>query len=281
MLDEKKIQAFHDNGFVKGSKVLTDEQVKVLRFEMTRVIEEHGRDDSPRISSRGPVLIANLKANGENPVWQIVNIWQASQDFEAMTVRNQSVVDEVVQLMRRETKAQEIRLFHDQIIFKPAQTGGVNMWHQDSPLWPILTPQDVSLSAWIALDDVDQENGCMSMVPGSHRWGDQLDFLHHSVTDFAKLPKDFQGHSVQAVPCPVGKGEIHFHHPLTWHGSPANRSSRPRRAIALHYMSERALFEPSGQHPMKPFVSVAGGEPVRGESFPLIWQTEKSDSVTG
>ena len=271
MLDEQQLQEFHDNGFVKGSKALTDKQVEVLREETLRVIDEFGGDSSPTNGKPRPVLIANLKADARNPVWQVVNIWEASPAFEELARRNEGVLAEVVQIMQREMEARQVRLFHDQIVFKPAETGGVNMWHQDSPLWPVLTPKDRQLSAWIALDDVDEENGCMSMVPGSHRWGDQLQFLH-TVEDFRALPSSFQGHPVQAVPCPVAKGQIHFHHPLTWHGSPANLSSRPRRAIALHYMSERAVFEPNGVHCMKPFIHVAGGETVQGDHFPLVWQ---------
>ena len=79
------------------------------------------------------------------------------------------------------------------------------------------------MSAWIALDDVDYENGCMSMVPGLHLWGDAIDFLN-TVPDYGSLPGSYQGHRVEAVPCPVKKGEVHFHRALNWHGSHANAS---------------------------------------------------------
>src|SRR5207248_1136185 len=125
------------------------------------------------------------------------------------------------------------------IQYKPAAIGGVNMWHQDSPYWPILTPKDVQLTAWVALDDADAENGCMSMVPGSHRWGDRISALH-ALKDFNAMPELFEGKKLEVRLCPVEKGAVHFHHPLTWHGSQANTSGRPRRAIALHFMTERA-----------------------------------------
>lgn len=40
------------------------------------------------------------------------------------------------------------------------------MWHQDAPYWPIVAPM-TEVTAWVALDDADEDNGCMSMVPGS------------------------------------------------------------------------------------------------------------------
>ncbi len=68
-------------------------------------------------------------------------------------------------------------------------------------MWPIIEPV-TGVSAWIALDDVDYENGCMSMVPGFHLWGDAFDFLN-TVPDYGSLPDGYQSHRVEAVPCPV------------------------------------------------------------------------------
>ncbi|HVF09723.1 MAG TPA: hypothetical protein VNA16_02920 [Abditibacteriaceae bacterium] len=66
------------------------------------------------------------------------------------------------------------------------------------------------------------------------------------------------------------KGEVHYHHALTWHGSHSNASGRPRRAVALHYMSSATRFRASGEHVMKPFVTVADNEVLQGETFPLV-----------
>jgi ectoine hydroxylase-related dioxygenase (phytanoyl-CoA dioxygenase family) len=143
------------------------------------------------------------------------------------------------------------------------------MWHQDAPYWPILAPM-TEVSAWVALDDADVDNGCMSMVPGSHLWGNNIDFIH-TLKNFEDMPSHFNGHEIQVVVCPVKKGEVHFHHALTWHGSHANTSGRPRRAIALHCMTQETRYVASGNHVMKPFVEVADGEMMRGKAFPRIY----------
>ena len=267
MLTPTQIQQFQREGFLKGSRVLTDDEVETLRAETLRVIDDFQKGVQ---RERQPVRVANLSGKADAPVWQIVNIWEGSEAFERL-VHNPAVIEEVAQLMQTEMGAREIRLFHDQIQYKPASIGGVNMWHQDSPYWPILQPKDVQLTAWVALDDADAENGCMSMVPGSHRWGDRIGVLH-SLPNFEGMVDEFEGHQVEVRLCPVEKGAVHFHHPLTWHGSQANTSGRPRRAIALHFMTERALFHASGSHPMKPFVESADGDMVHGAHFPLVWQ---------
>ena len=182
-------------------------------------------------------------------------------------IRNPAIGEEAAQL----TGTSELRIWHDQIQYKPAGKGGVNMWHQDSPYWPPLEPKDQQITAWVALDDVDESNGCMSMVPGSHRWGNQIEFLH-TTKSFDALPREFKGHPIDIRTCPVRKGEVHYHHSLTWHGSRANTSDRPRRAIALHFMTPKTVYAAeAGDHPMKPFIEVADGATVQGTRFPVVW----------
>ena len=268
MLSTQQLQQFDQNGFVKGSRVLSDAQADELCAEVLRVID----DEENEISRENrPVFCHNLTGNSENPVWQIVNIWEGSPAFEKLVVSNPTLIKEAAQIMRDQMQAREIRLFHDQIQYKPAQKGGVNMWHQDSPYWPILTPKTVQLTAWIALDDADTDNGCMSMVPGSHRWGDQIQFLHSLGKDYEAMPTKWDGHELTELACPVERGTVHFHHALTWHGSRANLSGRPRRAVALHFMTQGALYEAAGEHPMKQFVEVGDGEKMQGQHFPLVW----------
>lgn len=267
MISQAQIEQFQRDGFLKGSRVLNDNEIEVLCAETLRVIDDY-QNGTPR--EKKPVRVANLSGKAEAPVWQIVNIWEGSEAFENL-LHNPIIVEEAAQLMQAEMQAREIRLFHDQIQYKPASIGGVNMWHQDSPYWPILQPKDVQLTAWVALDDADADNGCMSMVPGSHRWGDKISVLH-GLKNFEAMPEEFDGHPLEVRLCPVEKGAVHFHHPLTWHGSQANQSGRPRRAIALHFMTERAVFDAKGSHPMKPFVESQNGETVQGAHFPLVWK---------
>jgi len=263
MLTEKQVADFKARGFVNGGQVLNDAQVDALRADMERTIAN--RDNA---NIKQPVLLRNLSRDENTPVWQIVNIWEVSDAFHDL-ISHPLIVEGLAQL----TDATQLRIWHDQIQYKPAQVGGVNMWHQDAPYWPIIAPM-TEVSAWVALDDVDVENGCMSMIPGSHLWGNQIEFIH-TLKDFDSMPSEYDGHKLEIVRCPVKKGEVHYHHALTWHGSHANTSGRPRRAIALHYMTQDTRYVAAGNHPMKPFVEVADGELMKGEHFPLVYEREK------
>jgi ectoine hydroxylase-related dioxygenase (phytanoyl-CoA dioxygenase family) len=260
MLSKDQVRQFGEDGYILGEQVLQPDEVATLCVETERTIRD--RDNA---AVRQPVSCRNLSANAAEPIWQIVNIWQSSDAFERL-VRHPAIAANVAALL----KAEELRLWHDQIQYKPAGAGGVNMWHQDWPYWGVLSAPE-QVTAWIALDDADEENGCMSMVPGSHRWGNNIEFLHTLGQDFSAMPREFEGRKLEVRLCPVKAGHVHYHHGLTWHGSDRNRSNRKRRAIALHLMSEKTRFVASGMHIMKRSVEVGDGEKIAGAAFPLLW----------
>lgn len=280
MLAAEQIEIFHRDGFVNSGPVLDDADVDAIAAELDRVLEIGPDGFAP--GAPQPVLFRDLTAGGtgvsETPVWQIVNIWEASPAFERL-IYHPYISRAIGQL----TGARNLQVWHDQIQYKPAGHGGSTTWHQDAPLWPIIKPM-TPVSAWIPMDDADEDNGCMWMVPGSHKWGNQIDYLRtqghlQQLDGFAGLegfePPDGSDISrVQPRAWPVRRGEISFHHSLTWHGSPANRSGRPRRAIAIHYMTGEACFDASGDHCMKQFVELADGAPMAtaGPHFPVVFR---------
>lgn len=273
MLTPEQVAQFQADGFLNGGKVINAAEVEVLRAELARIIREHNSPDSGNALPK-PVQIANLGGDAAAPLWQIVNIWQASEPYRGLMI-NSKITEEVAQL----TSASCLRIWHDQIQYKPAETGGVNWWHQDAPLWGIIEPM-TEVSAWVALDDVDEGNGCMSMVPGSHKWGNHIEYLNSlSKENFDAFPPSYQGHAIKILRCPVKKGEVHYHHALTWHGSNANRSGRPRRAIAFHYMTGETRYVASGSHIMQRYVDVADGEILTGEAFPIVYPKELNYSA--
>jgi phytanoyl-CoA hydroxylase len=259
MLTVEQIEQYRRSGFVNGGPVLDDLTVEILQAEVLRVIAERENESIPQ-----PVRVANLSSDPAFPIWQIVNIWQASAPFQAL-ISNPKIVAMALEL----SGANELRIWHDQIQYKPKEKGGRLHWHQDSPLWPTLQPKDAQISAWVALDDADAENGCMFMVPGSHRWGNRQQMLDQ-IPQGSPLPNEVDGQPLHIIMCPVKKGSVHFHHGLTWHGSGPNHSSRPRRAIAIHFMTERTRFDASGDHIMKGFITVQDGAVLQGDRFPLV-----------
>ena len=140
MLSDAQVKTFHENGYLNGGALLSDEHVDILRAEVMRVIDERDRQDVLQ-----PVLCRNLSGDDHAPVWQIVNIWQASPPFKELMSHPQ-ITSAICQL----TGSSQLRIWHDQIQYKPPEIGGVNDWHQDAPLWPIIAPM-TEVTAWVAL----------------------------------------------------------------------------------------------------------------------------------
>jgi ectoine hydroxylase-related dioxygenase (phytanoyl-CoA dioxygenase family) len=270
MLTNEQIEQFDRDGYIKGDVILGDEEVDRLREELDLVIE--GK------TVKKPVLNRNLLAgkseygmeiSAKQTVVQIVNIWMAS-DLFYQHAANRKLCEEVAQLCRTDT----LRIWHDQIQYKPPVVGGPTGWHQDHPAWPIIQPADL-VSAWVALDDAVIENGCMWMVPGSHKWGNNKRQIG-STADFKPYHKEPhllpEGAKVEAVPLEIKKGQVGYHHCLTWHGSPHNRSQMKRRAIAVHYAPGHIRYVPEGKHPMSAHITVQPGEILEGDGFPVVYR---------
>ena len=119
-------------------------------------------------------------------------------------------------------------------------------WHQDASYWP-LTPSKV-VTVWLAIDDVDEENGPMTVIPGSHRHGqipfekvdDDRNVLGQSVPD----PLDWGDEPVAFT---MKAGQISMHSDLLLHGSAPNSSDRRRCGLTLRYNPpEVRTQEPDG-----------------------------------
>ncbi len=117
----------------------------------------------------------------------------------------------------------DIEFLSDKAVFKDHDTDFDSPWHQDHPYWE----GSHKLSLWVALDEATVANGCLKLVPGSHKAhavhdgaSDDRGFGHR--LDAARIPAD----SAVSAPIPVG-GAIVFHD-LTLHASHPNTQGTDR-----------------------------------------------------
>jgi ectoine hydroxylase-related dioxygenase (phytanoyl-CoA dioxygenase family) len=132
--------------------------------------------------------------------------------------------------------AERMQLLQDSLLYKPPHDGGSVEWHQDHTYVGFLVPARV-IALRIALVAEDETNGCMRVIDGSHRWGPigaNRALRDPSVVSLAAELTDAQRAELEHPRSLVLEpGDISIHHCLTLHGSPVNRSSRPRRTIIL------------------------------------------------
>jgi ectoine hydroxylase-related dioxygenase (phytanoyl-CoA dioxygenase family) len=107
--------------------------------------------------------------------------------------------------------------------------GAAIPWHQDFRYWP-LEPV-INLTAWIALGDVDEENGCVRVIPGSHVR--QCPEVANPGGAFATMADPAAFDASAAVPMNLRAGQCFLFNERLLHGSEANRSPRRRLGFAV------------------------------------------------
>jgi hypothetical protein len=139
----------------------------------------------------------------------------------------------------RLARADEIRLLDDQLVWKPPLAAnaddGVVGWHADHAYWGTCS-SDRLLTAWIPFADTDAGSGTLLVLDGSHRWPDTTHLRSFNDPDLAGVAGDLcgDGRPMEPVAIELRRGQVSFHHGWTVHGSAANRSDRPRLALAVH-----------------------------------------------
>lgn len=126
-----------------------------------------------------------------------------------------------------------IGLFATHYICKPPKTGRAVQWHQDGAFWP-LDPVEV-ITLWVAITDSSPENGCLRVIPGSHRTS--LSEMREAPADSvlsAEIAVDVD--ESEAVDLVLAPGDVSVHHPSMHHASEPNTSDRWRRGLTVRYI---------------------------------------------
>ena len=135
---------------------------------------------------------------------------------------------------------EEIRLFHDQLIWKDPESSitphTIVGWHTDRAYWRSCTSLRM-LTAWIPLQDTDEDMGPLAVWDGSHLWPDVDDLHSFDKPDLASAESRFRalGRRVEVRFLPMRRGQVSFHHCRLVHGSYPNSSTKPRLGFAIHY----------------------------------------------
>ena len=201
----------------------------------------------------------------------------------------------------------DIRAHHFMEINKPSDPGALSSrhpLHQDQWYFPF-APSKYIVCAWTALQPVHRTNGCLVVIPGTHKpdinekYGGKL--LVHSYPKPWNGPVNKAYHGIQVendmdinrllskrVHLEMEPGDTVFFHPLLIHGSGANLTNRNRRSISVHYCnSKKVEFIKGGVIPEQKIIAKEVEDLSKkmygsktGISFDLVWKY-KSRQVQG
>ena len=230
MLSEREVALYHEDGIIVPDYRLPDDVLAEMREALDRLIANNPETPSDFLLSPHLVHDAALEVPGTKPI-KGDRIWY---DF---AVRSE-ILDMVEQLI-----GPDIILWGSTLFGKPAGTGKATPWHQDGEYWPIRPLE--TCSVWIAIDDVTPENGCLKVIPGSHR--DRSLRRHHDLTDQdvtlnLELDADEFDES-QARNVVLQAGQMSLHDIYLLHGSNANTSGNRRAGYVVRFMPSSSHFD--------------------------------------
>ncbi|KFC59021.1 syringomycin biosynthesis enzyme [Flavobacterium gilvum] len=274
MLSEEQVSFFKENGFVKGIKILTEEQVDILNQELVKLQSVNEAEKKLFYHYE-----SNESVDPSKVLFHAIGGWRVTPGFHDLFWAP------AYRMAAYQLLGQSFRLFHDQLFCKPAKHGGVVAWHQDFSYWTFTKPMH-HLTCWIGLDDANVENGCLYFVPGSHKWGllpitgltGDMDAVREILNK--KQLEQFDNSIANELP----KGYASFHHPLTMHGSYANTSDRSRRAIVLNAMNYNTLGNTAGYsrlEALKSFPTMEQDKVLDSNFFPLLFDGDKELEALG
>ena len=234
MLTTEQIEAYRRDGFLVLPEFLEAGVLADLRAAYDEVIERQVHADGDR-------MLGGITRQVMFPAW-------AHPTFD----RN-AAVRRGIEIARRLLGMDEVHRSFDMLIYKPPGHPHETPWHQDMAYSghpvakPGLTIPLESIQFWVALDDVDEETGCMQFMPGFHV---QPLLPHHVAagdpTDDSRLlaivdpERQLDLHTVVAAPLAAGGATLHSYG--TPHYTGPNRSrTRPRRAYIFNVATPHGI----------------------------------------
>ncbi len=230
-LTPAQVDAFWRDGYLTLSDFLSADDIATLRASMDsleRWVRNHEHQDFQRepkaLHTQGLAIrkISHIHING-GAIWDEL-------------MRRDEVLDVMEDLM-----GPDIRFHHSKMMVKPPFEGSAKPWHQDLPEGFVTHEEADRLRPWgtdlqpeqvpvvaiqYYLDDSTLENGCIQVVPGSHRRGLFEDPLHESLIDQSEV-----------VAAELKAGDALLFHCLTYHYSAPNTSPHGRRGVVYEYMA--------------------------------------------
>lgn len=224
-LSDEQVRQYHEEGFTRLGVILSEAEVKELLAEEERFRPKWGYGTKENRT----LLVSIQLCHRSEPVRRLCTAGRH--------------LPMVVQLM-----GPDVCLTHTQFLTKLPDTGDTRSdipWHQDNGYGRLEPMTD--LTVWLALTDVDERNGCVHVVPGSHRAG----LLDHDAAGVNPLLRETDASiAAAAVPVPLRTGEAVAFTGLTVHGSGPNRTQRPRTGFYVRYCEPGVRMLSEGGKPV-------------------------------
>lgn len=235
---DAEVAEYAEHGWYLTKKLFTDAEVDTL----VEASERFYAGERSRTLPRRPSRLASWEPSKGMTV-QRHNDYVHYESDEIAAILRKPLIGAVA---ARLAQADAIRIFQTTLIYKPPRPEEITNivpWHFDRHYWATCTSERM-LTAFIPFHDCDEDMGTITMIDGSHLWKEtgardstSQHFAERDNNDLEAMlveNAEFNNTDVRKIPMIIPKGHMSFHHCRTYHGSGANVSGRPRRAISFH-----------------------------------------------
>ena len=222
MLNLKQIDFYNLNGYLSIDNVYSDSQIKLLSDITNEFVEK-----SRLITEENDMFSFESDHSANNP-----RLTRIKSPHKLHTIYEQAMRDEKMLDIIEHFIGKNIRFQGAKLNMKMPRGGRQVEWHTDWGHHP--HTNDDMLAVGIALDDITEENGCLMVIPGSHKW----DAISHHEDGFfvgAVDPSNSHYNLDLAEPIIAKAGSISIHHVRCLHGSRKNNSEKSRRVLFAGY----------------------------------------------
>ncbi|GIV02778.1 MAG: protein involved in biosynthesis of mitomycin antibiotics/polyketide fumonisin [Fimbriimonadales bacterium] len=239
-------EAFREQGFYLARGLYQDPFLTQLRFEFDRIVAQ-------LISSAQEINARWSRATPGTTVLHTHNV----QQYSALWLR--ALLHEPFLEVARQILGDNIVLHHTKLFLKSAEEGADFPMHQDWSYFP--TRDDSMIAAVLFLTEATDEMGCLRVYPGSHKLG-RIPDSSGQVESEEMAEFTMEGAQViEAEP-----GDVLFFSYLLVHGSPQNRSKKPRKTVLIQMHAGEDVVDPSSPHPYEGLV-LSGWNPNASRDF--------------
>jgi phytanoyl-CoA hydroxylase len=218
---------WRENGYLVIEEVLSLEEIESLRRSVSAL--EARAEGLTESTDRFKL---QLFGGQGRMVQQIADPHELGGEWTALA-RDPRILDVVEELI-----GPNIQLYYSMFMMKPPRHGLAAAWHQHLAFFA--HDRADLLACQVYVDDSTVENGCLRVVPGSHKLGLLNHFRDGRFTGIFEGDASAFDDPDRHVALPVKAGGMILWHSLTLHSSHVNRSDRPRRAIVLEYKNPAA-----------------------------------------
>ncbi|WP_248926675.1 phytanoyl-CoA dioxygenase family protein [Paenibacillus hamazuiensis] len=225
-LNEEHVKQFWERGYLVVDEVLGEQEIRTSIEALMDILFDRSLGSKVQfVKPKAELHTDEEKELAARKIYEYVDHEPRLRDI----AYHPSILNAMEKLFGEKPK-----LAQDQAILKPPSGGAEKPWHQDMAYGNLAYDKSV-IGIWIALDPAELDNGCMHVIPYSHREGATP---HYAVRDWQLCDVSVKVEHDVAVPLKPG-GALIFSG-LLHHGTPPNFSTKRRRSLQIHYAPESA-----------------------------------------